>query len=36
MSVSLQDLANSFPTDDSRYTAPHSMSEFYEVPFSDG
>lgn len=36
MSVSLQDLANSFPTDDSRYTAPHSMSEFYDVPFSDG
>lgn len=36
MSVSLQDLAYSFPTDDSRYTAPHSMSEFYDVPFSDG
>lgn len=36
MSVSLQDLASSFPTDDSRYTAPHSMSEFYDVPFSDG
>ena len=35
MSVSLQDLANSFPTDDSRYTAPHSMSEFYDIPFSD-
>ena len=36
MSVSLQDIANSFPSDDDRNTTPHSMSEFYNVPFSDG
>ena len=36
MSISLQDIANSFPSDDDRNTTPHSMSEFYDVPFSDG
>lgn len=36
MSISLQDIANSFPSGDSRNDVPHSMSEFYDVPFSDG